>query len=218
MPGKPLDQVNLQKDLQYVLHGTYLHEVFFKICPPAPGLKVLEPGCGSAKFAISYALAGADVTALDLDLGVLAYAKELAALVNAVTGHPLKLLIQQGSIHKLTAQYGTEAFDFVLNEGLIHHWSDWRRQSCVNQMVRVTKRGGWVCTVCSNALCPEMMAYAARVDHTYQGMPPRQRPLTPTELQMRLQRAGLQAETVKVESVGGDLERSMLIAGWGQRP
>lgn len=218
MPGKPLDPVNLQKDLRYVLYGTPLHALYYQICPPRLGLKVLEPGCGSAKFSISYALAGAEVTALDIDSGVLAYATELASLANAVTGLPLLLRIQQGSIHRLVKTFGQNHFDFVFNEGVPHHWpqTDWRRQAAINQMASVTRAGGITAIVGSNALCPDMLEYAQQVSHTYAYMPSRQEPFMPMELTRRMQRAGLvQVEVAPVEAP--EWQNSRLLIGWGHK-
>ncbi|GEM_PF-4172538 len=219
MPGKPITEQGLEKDLSYILQGTAAHQVFAVACPPKAGIKVLEPGCGSGKFGLSYAAAGAEVVLMDIDDGVLDYARALQRKLEAYLGRNLCVTILQGNLHRLVVRFGRNRFDYVLNEGLAHHWSDWRRQSCLNQMVAVTKPGGVVCTMCSNALCPVMLDYANRIEHTYEGMPPHQQPLHPEELAARLARAGLDSKSIFVAPVGTDSwEDSMLIAGWGRKP
>lgn len=219
MPGKPLDDANLNKDLSYIIHGTNLHAVYAYACPPKPGLKILEPGCGSGKFGISYALTGGDVTLLDIDPEVIKYAQELNRRAVNATGRSTSISFVTGSLFDLDKLFGQNAFDFVFNEGLVHHWPDPQRQDCLDQMAAVVRHGGVVCTVCSNALCPDMMDYAGRIEHTYMGMPPKQTPLTPEELGERLEKAGLARHSIKLSPVGTEhWNEAVLIAGWGTKP
>lgn len=75
---------------------------------PAPllGLSLLDVGCGTSRLAEEMTFRGAEVTALDVDVDALAYAKEQAktsgAIVNFVEGNP-DSLVQKG-----------EKFDVIL--------------------------------------------------------------------------------------------------------
>ena len=242
--GKLLTEEGLQKDLGYVLHGIDCHHVLAEICPPRPGLVVLEAGSGSGKLSIWYAVRGAECTLLDVDDAALRYASELCRRVGQATGKEVDVELCLGSV--LTMPHGelivrgldwTDTFDFVFNEGVPHQWGfnahDTRRQHCLNEMVRVTKPGGWVCVIGSNGHCPATVKMAETTNHSYLGMPPRQLPWTKEELAQRLMKAGLDLKTLHVQPVsappsglGADplglvesaWERAPLLAGWGQKP
>lgn len=228
MPGKPRDPQNLQRDLQYAVGGTLYHEVFASICPPRLGLRVLEPGCGSGKFGLWYAWRGADTTLLDIDPGVLAYTRALRDLMErTLKADPgverlSWVRIVEGSIFDLTQLFPQRDFDFVFNEGVSHHFPrlDPRRQDSLNQMVAVTRPGGIVAVMASNAHCPAMMRYAEETRHSYHSMPPTQEPFGDAELFVALTLAGLDALTVKVSSVEDphDMTRSRTLVGWGRKP
>ena len=117
--GKKITEEGLTKDLAYVLGGILVHEVLSDICAPRPGLKVLEPGCGSGKLGIWYSIQGAVVDLLDFDPCALDYAKELYRRIRAQYPkyHPPYIpTFFQGSIHRLP--FPTNSYDFVFNEGL----------------------------------------------------------------------------------------------------
>lgn len=210
---KEMDLDNLYKDLGFALHGLWLHEFLFALCPPE-GATVLEPGCGSGKMGIHYALRGARETVLiDIDPSMVEYATRLSKATAALAGRKLGIAILEGSIFHLP--YADNTFDLVFNEGIPHHWPDEeRRQGSIDAMARVSR--GWVCVIGSNALCPETMKMAEETSHTYAGMPPKQKPFTPEELSGRLKKAGL----VKVDvmpAIGSFWSESTLIVGWGRK-
>ena len=224
--GKVMTDEGLQKDLQYVLHGIECHQVLAAVCPPRPGLQVLEAGCGSGKLGVWFALRGCDVTLLDVDDQALRYASELCRRAGQAIGKEVDVELCLGSVlnlpHGQLVARGldwTDTFDFVFNEGVPHHWGfkshDTRRQHCLNEMVRVTKPGGWVCVIGSNGHCPATVKMAETTNHTYPGMPARQLPWTRKELEDRRRGAGLRFTESK--PVGGAWEDSLLLAGWGQK-
>lgn len=226
MPGKPITEEGLAKDVEYTIRGTSVHALLYELCPPRRGLEVLEPGCGSGKLGMGYWLHGCYVQLCDIDEGVLAYTEALKArlindLKDVIQGRfrpdPELLEIEEASVFRLETMY-QKPFDLVFNEGVPHHFSksDARRQLAIDQMASVTKPGGMVVVVGSNAHCAAMMEYAARIDHTYEGMPPKQEPFTQGELQHRLQHSGLIA--VDCQPVDGGWNQSMLLAGWGRKP
>ena len=235
--GKILSEEGLAKDLQYVLHGIDVHHVLASICPPQYGIRMLEAGCGSGKLGVWFALRGAAVFLLDIDPQAIEYAKNLWLLARAatpVTGSYSDPHFQVGSV--LALPFPDASVDFCFNEGVPQHWGfnshDTRRQRCLNEMVRVTKPGGHVCIIGTNGHCPAAVEMANTTDHTYKGMPPRQKPWTREELTQRLILAGLDRNTVKdwpVEITSNPFtgapgylesawERAHLLAGWGQKP
>lgn len=211
MPGKPLNLENLAKDLDYLRNGIIVHDYLKFVCEPTPGLQVLETGCGSGKLGLWYALRGARVVLIDIDKDVLKYTDTLMNMAGASAS------IICGSVHKLSKMLTGYEFDFVFSEGTTHQWpsSDWRRQSSINQMVKMCRIGGKVCVIGSNGACKDMVEYAEKVDHTYMGMPKKQEPLMPSELALRLKKAGL--ANINVQPVGGRWDNSMLLCGWGEK-
>lgn len=206
----------LEMDIGYTINGTPYHDILKHICLPRDGLKVLEPGCGSGKFGAHYALHGCDVTLLDIDPKALDYAAEVyfAATDRAVSKGSVVLM--QGSVHRLP--FPDSSFDFVFNEGVANHFGynphDWRRQRCLNEMVRVTKPGGHACAMVDNAHCEYVMERARNTQHDYKGMPPRQKPFTADELVLRLLKAGLCDIGIFPASVEG-LADCRVLSGWG---
>lgn len=223
---RPFIERRFELDLGYVLRGINCHALLEYVCPPKYGLQVLEPGCCSGKLGIYYWVRGAEVTLLDINESELLYAHKLweAAsqhYLDYKTGNSITFL--HGSIHKLP--FPDNRFDLVFNEGVPQHWGynprDWRRQRSINEMVRVVKPGGHICVIANNALCPAVIEMANSLDHSYKGlsdgykgMPAYEKPFTPDELAMRLERAGIKEPYVaSVDS--SKWEESALIAGFG---
>jgi len=204
---------DLLQDLGYIVFGTEVHSFLFRICSPKEGMLTLEPGCGSGKFSLSYALAGCETVMLDIDSEVLEYARRLRGALNSLLGSPLPTVIRTGNIHRL--HYADDTFDLVFNEGVPHHWIDEeKRQGSINQMARVSK--GYVIVIGNNGANPHEVEKYKDVEFTYKGMGPHARFFTPEELEMRLKKAGL--KNVNVEPVTpGRIEDSILIGGWGSK-
>ena len=218
MPGKLLTEEGLRKDLSYLLKGIDCHEVLSTICPPRDDLSILEPGCGSGKLGLWYAIRECTVTLLDIDQQALDYAQALYHRAEAEGSWFRRApTFLRASIHKIPFLDGQ--FDFVFNEGVPHHWGynprDLRRQRAINEMVRVTTKGGYVAVIGSNALCPDTVTMAESTSHTYPGMPAKQKPFTPDELRSRLIRAGL--SNIHVQPVGSTFADSRLLVGWGKK-
>lgn len=239
---KSITEEGLVKDLSYLIRGIDCHLVLFSIFPPADYTTVLEAGCGSGKLGMRYALhAYAYVDLIDFDASAVDYATRLWAMVDeSQYANRGQVSISQGSVLNLAASDDT--YDFVFNEGVPHHWGmnpkDWRRQRCINEMVRVTKPGARTCIIGSNAHCPETLAMAQSTEHTYPGMPPRQKPFTSSDLHERMELAGLEQVATAPLSAVAELLRvadtsainfetfefpkeywaaSPLIVGWGRK-
>lgn len=237
---KRITKEGLEKDLGYLMHGIDCHLVLFSIFPPVDYATVLEAGCGSGKLGLRYTLhAKVYLDLIDFDPGAVEYATRLSDMIVEVVKKG-QVTIKQGSVLNLEA--ADDAYDFVFNEGVPHHWGmnpkDWRRQRCINEMVRVTRVGGITCVIGSNAHCPETVAMAERTEHTYPGMPARQKPFTSMDLEERLQLAGLhQISTAPLSGLAelailGNIQAfhsedfafseeqwgaSPLIVGWGRK-
>lgn len=118
----------------------------------APGSLILEPGCGSGKFGISLASLGHRTIALDY----------VASVLHGIQATERRLRGQwsgrfsaycQGSIEHLP--FREEAFDLVLNEGVVEHWlEDEDRLAVLQEMVRVTKAGGVMAVLVPNGVHP----------------------------------------------------------------
>lgn len=218
--SKQITEEGLRKDLEYLVYGIEVHYVLFSIVFPEPSISVLEPGCGSGKLGLAYAVRGAHVTLLDYDSEAIKYAQMLRDKAVVVARRPIEASFVVGSVFEMPESW-TNSFDFVFNEGVPHHWGydphDIRRQQCINEMVRVTKLGGKTCVIGSNAHCAATMRMAETVAHTYPGMPPRQKPFNNVELKDRLKEAGLTDIWVRAVTgwPGGILSDSPLLAGYG---
>jgi len=211
---KSLDLKSLFTDLEYTIFGTEAHKAFAKCLPQVDGITtVLEPGCGSGKFGLMFALLGCEVIMLDIDPEVIRYARRLRGALNELNGSPLATQIRVGNIHKL--RFADNSFDYVYNEGVSQHWVDEKlRQGSIDEMVRVSRN--MVAIMGNNGLNPTEKEADEKVNFGYKGMPPKRKCFTPEELEMRMRKAGL--KNVHVEAVlPGDIKNCYLIIGYGRK-
>lgn len=202
------------RDLDYTVNGTYVHDFLFRVCPPRPGLAILEPGCGSGKFGLSYALKGAQVLMLDIDPEVIEYACRLRASLEVLIGYPLNAGTSNSDLFNRLRGRREAPFDLVMNEGVPQHWSDdEKRQGCIDLMAQVTRPGGLVVIIGNNGLNSHEQEVDGSFQFQYMGMPPQRKCFTPEELKTRMELAGLRE--VRVEPLAGALLDATLIAGWG---
>ncbi len=116
-----------------------------------PGSKVLEGGCGSAKFAFALAMRGFDVTAMDYSNHIVANVEAMLASVKKE--RDIKLTPAKGDLTSM--DYSDGSFDVVYNEGVVEHWLDrGERVQVIEEMVRVTKKGGYVVIFVPNGRHP----------------------------------------------------------------
>ena len=175
---------------------------------------VLEPGCGSCKFALAYALRGCIVTALDIDPDAGRYATRIMNTLDClIGGFRYRPVIREGDIHNLP--YRDASWDLVFNEGVPQHYPDEeRRQGSINEMARVARNA--VVIIGNNGLNPSEQETDRTFSFGYMGMPPMRKCFTPGELKGRMEAAGL--VDVRVESLTYPMEAATLIAGWGRKP
>ncbi|MDO4522836.1 MAG: class I SAM-dependent methyltransferase [Eubacteriales bacterium] len=106
-----------------------------KILSAAPDgecLKVLDIGTGPGFFAMNLALAGHDVTAVDLNMAMLQHAKKNAESYGA------KIQFEQMNGDRL--QFPDNSFDLVVNRNII--WNLEQPEQAIREWKRVLKPGG----------------------------------------------------------------------------
>jgi SAM-dependent methyltransferase len=99
------------------------HIPAFTDFPRWAGRRMLEIGCGIGTDTISFARAGATVTAVDLSPASLAIARERAR----VFGLEPRIRFFQADAENLSATVPVEEFDLVYSFGVIHHTPQPRR-------------------------------------------------------------------------------------------
>jgi 2-polyprenyl-3-methyl-5-hydroxy-6-metoxy-1,4-benzoquinol methylase len=93
------------------------HLVDFASFPSMKGKKVLEIGCGLGTCAINFALAGAEVTAVDLSQKSIDIAEKNAASM----GVKDRIQFFQGNAEQLSTFLPDEQYDLIFSFGVIHH-------------------------------------------------------------------------------------------------
>ena len=114
--------------------GDFLDELI-KLCPPLPGKRVLDIGCGEGKDAVYMAQQGYDVSAFDLtDNGIIKTMKladargvKVNAYVDDINGFK-----EQGQ------------FDIVYSTGTVQYLFEDKKQEFFRKLERITKTDGIV--------------------------------------------------------------------------
>jgi ubiquinone/menaquinone biosynthesis C-methylase UbiE len=97
------------------------------------GREALDQGCGSGRFTIALAGAGA-ARAVGVDVQAASFAG--AARVAAERGLPVEFV--EGNVHELP--FEDESFDFVLSNGVLHHTTSISKG--LSELARVMRSGG----------------------------------------------------------------------------
>jgi len=99
------------------------------------GKTVLDLGCGSGRYSIALAYAGAkSVSAVDYNSRSYAWSETYAK------ENGLNISFSEANI--LALPFEDEAFDFVFCNGVLHHSTDWRQG--FREFSRVMKEGGFI--------------------------------------------------------------------------
>ncbi len=212
---KDFSLANLMRDLEYIVYGTNVHKWLYEICNPIACSSVLEPGCGSGKLGLAYALVGCPATLIDIDKDCIKYASRLKATLDALLNTQLRASISEGDIHKLP--FGDNSYEFVFNEGVPQHWTEENdRQGAINEMARVCKTSGTVAIIGNNGLSPKEQEIDKTFRFGYKGMPPNRMCFTPDELKNRMEKAGL--VDIKMEPLGTDnWNTAVLFGAYGRK-
>lgn len=94
--------------------------------------KILELGCGAGEASVYFAKKGADVTALDISIGMLEVVQKVARK------HGVSLSTKQSSSDHI--DFEDESFDIVYAANLLHHVDIF---STIKEASRVLKKGGY---------------------------------------------------------------------------
>ena len=114
------------------LHGERKFDRLFPYDEYANGTRILEIGCGMGTMAMNWAMNGANVTAVDLNL---------TSMVQ--TRRRFDLFGLNGDIRQMDAnelEFADETFDYVYSWGVLHHSPDLAKS--LREMMRVLRKGG----------------------------------------------------------------------------
>jgi ubiquinone/menaquinone biosynthesis C-methylase UbiE len=120
----------------------YEAELILDLLKPGSGEMILDAGCGTGIFTSDILAGGSRVIGLDLSLPMLRYGKKKASRV------PCEVVV--GDILKLP--FPAEMFDKVVSITALEFVSDAR--TAIDELFRVTKRGGCVVVATLNSLSP----------------------------------------------------------------
>ena len=112
-------------------------------------LEVADIGCGPGAQSMIWALAGHSVHGLDVNEGLLAFARERAAAAR------LAIDFQHGSAEALP--FADASMDVCLVPELLEHVPSW--EVCLREFARVLKPNGVLYLSTTNRLCPVQMEY-----------------------------------------------------------
>lgn len=160
-----------------------------KRCRLGPGKLVLEPGCGSGKFALNLALTtNCTSFLLDNDRGALERAGRYLLAVNGLYGRPLRAVIEPGDL--LHLPYGDDTFDLVFNEGVLEHFDP--PTIPLMEMARVSRAD--VVAMVPNAMNEKQVGLARSQTEQYAGKQhwaAYEKPMLPGELKGYMEIVGL---------------------------
>jgi ubiquinone/menaquinone biosynthesis C-methylase UbiE len=161
--------------------------VDFSRLPIQPGTRLLDLGCGAGRHAFEAARRGADVVALDADLGELHRVSAVAAAMAeaAEIQAPASITVAAGDATRMPFPGGI--FDIVIASEVLEHID--ADQGAINEIARVLRPGG-IAAVTVPAWLPERVCWALSDD--YHNVPGGHvRIFTRAELEIKLRRAGL---------------------------
>ena len=150
--GEAYSPTFFTKKFYYMFTNSRTFKIIEKYLPKRK-IKILEPGCGSGKFSVCFALKGHHATALDYSEEILGKCKTLANVAEKKLKRKLDMDFVQGDLTNLKLE--ENSFDAVFNEGVVEHWLDLdERINVLKQMVKVTKKGGIVVITIPNGAHP----------------------------------------------------------------
>ncbi len=119
------------------------------------GKEILEPGCGTCESLIRIAKKSGKVTGIDISKKALERSK-LNFEKNKVPKEKYSLVI--GDIQKM--KFKDNTFDITFNTGVVEHFDDDKINSKpVEEMIRVTKKGGKIVILVPSVYSPYYIYY-----------------------------------------------------------
>ena len=117
-------------------------ELILGLIKPKPGERILDGGCGTGIFTLDLLSSGASIIGLDLSLPM------LARVDKKLKGYPFKAL--QGNL--LTLPFKDHVFDHAVSITALEFIREGKK--AVDELFRVTKKGGAVVVATLNSLSP----------------------------------------------------------------
>ena len=117
-------------------------ELILDLIKPKPGERVLDGGCGTGIFTLDLLSSGASVIGLDLSLPMLLRAEK------KLRGRAFRAI--QGNL--LALPFNDHTFDIVVSITALEFIHEGKK--AVNELLRVTKKGGAVVVATLNSLSP----------------------------------------------------------------
>ena len=131
---------------------------------PSLTQQILEAGCGTASYGIILAHMGFQVCALDYSREILQKAVQIKKKAGSLFGEAAIFLLQ-GNI--LSLPFPNQSFDLVFNQSVLEYFPKTEeRRDVLNEMVRVTRKGGFVGVIVQNRKHPFATFWAR---HKYPG-------------------------------------------------
>ncbi len=119
---------------------------------PSGGVKILEAGCGTGTYAVTLALLGFKVDAFDYNEKAVAIADQLIKKIQ-IDSPLLAPRIYHGNL--LNIQAPSNTYDFVFNQAVLEYFCDENeRAKAIQEMIRVSKPGGWVGVIVQHTAHP----------------------------------------------------------------
>jgi ubiquinone/menaquinone biosynthesis C-methylase UbiE len=131
-------------------------ELLLNLIKPNPGDLILDAGCGTGVFTVDLLHLGYTIIGIDLSMPMLARAKQKAR------GYPLRIVLAD----LLSLPFSENSFDKVISVTALEFIEDGR--GAIDELFRVTKRGGSLVVATLNSLSPwaEQRKAEARRKHT----------------------------------------------------
>lgn len=154
---------------------------FAAAVPGAPGLRILDVGCGTGQSLRIYRERAGLYVGIDLSLGALRRAAGRFGAASWMQADALRLPFRDGS------------FDVVAFSSVLHHIG--HRGAALGEARRVLSPGGWAFAFDPNLLHPAMLLFRHPGSPLYssQGVSPDEQPLLPSALRRDFADAGFAA-------------------------
>lgn len=117
-------------------------ELLFDLIKPKPGDLILDAGCGTGVFTLDLLHLGCPIIGIDLSMPMLLRAKQKAR------GYPFRIV----RADLLSLPFSENSFDKVISVTALEFIEDGR--GAIDELFRVTKRGGSLVVATLNSLSP----------------------------------------------------------------